>query len=243
MSRRIQAGVLWRLDKAYSGFFRRLVAYSEGDSYRRPGLPRFKSERRWRTIESRGSWVKPRPDGSKIDLVIKGLPRLTLRADKKNPLPEKEQLASISLTRRGRRIVASLGFRVETAEEKKTHSSIGLHFGVRRRITSSNGDQLTAVSRNDRRRYRLQRRMARQRTEAMKDGRAEWALAGWRDDNAGGRRPRFRMRWLEFSKSYARTRDTLANLEYKEAPPQSQLLPPDHDTLNQGARLHRTARL
>ena len=50
----------------------------------------------------------------------------------------------------------------------------------------------------------------------MKDGRAEWALAGWRDDSAGGRRPRFRMRWLEFSKSYARTRDTLANLEYKE---------------------------
>ena len=220
MSRRIQSGVLWRLDKAYSGFFRRLVAYSEGDSYRRPGLPRFKSERRWRTIEPRGvekSWIKPRPDGSKIDLVIKGLPRLTLKADKKNPLPEKEQLVSISLTRRGRRIVASLGFRVETAEEKKTHSFIGLHFGVRRRITSSDGDQLTAVSRNDRKKNRLQRRMARQRTEAMKDGRAEWALAGWRDDSAGGRRPRFRMRWLEFSKSYAKTRDTLANLEYKEA--------------------------
>ena len=104
MSRRIQTGVLWRLDKAYSGFFRRLVAYSEGDSYRRPGLPRFKSERRWRTIEPRGvekSWIKPRPDGSKIDLAIKGLPRFTLKADKKNPLPEKEQLASISLTRRG----------------------------------------------------------------------------------------------------------------------------------------------
>ena len=51
----------------------------------------------------------------------------------------------------------------------------------------------------------------------MKDGRAVWALAGWRDDSAGGRRPRFRMRWLEFSKSYAKTRDILANLECKEA--------------------------
>ena len=114
--------MLWCLDKAYSGFFRRLVAYSEGDSYRRPGLPRFKSERRWRTIESRGvekSWIKPRPDGSKIDLVIKGLPRLTLRADKKNPLPEKEQLASISLTRRGRRIVASLGFQSRDGRGEK----------------------------------------------------------------------------------------------------------------------------
>ena len=219
MDRRVQVGVLWRLERAYTGYFKKLDAYRQGSLRRRPGLPRFKSEGRWRTIEPRGvgkGWFRPRPDGRRADLLIKGLPRMTLKLGRYALLPEKDNLVSVRLTRRGLRIVASLTYSVTMLSGYKNGSSIGLFFGVNRRVSTSNGEHFQSVRRNDRKRTLLQRRMVRQRNQAIKEGRAKWVGAGFLLDSDGRRKPSRRFHWLETSKTYLRSRDMLSNLNYKE---------------------------
>ena len=74
ISLQVARGVLRRADRARQAFYRRVKA---GET---PGYPRFKSSRRWHTIELANvtpSMVKPR--GSYCAIRIKGLPEIRLR--------------------------------------------------------------------------------------------------------------------------------------------------------------------
>ena len=216
LSRRIQTGALRRLDKAYKAFFQRIQQNGKG------GFPRYKPRQRWRTIDLWGvepSWIKPHPTGPKVDIAIKGLPRLTLKP--RFELPDPQQLVNVSLSRRGRRILANLTYAVEIPKAPRRDERVGLHFGIARRIMSSAGDDITPVKidkAHERRKHRLQRRMERQRAQALKDGRATHRQAGWRKDaRTGAVAPRFALHWDKFSRSYGKTREALAQLDYRRS--------------------------
>ena len=71
VDRRIQVGTPKRLDKAYAAFFRRVKS---GDT---PGHPRFKSRRRWKTLDlysGASRYVRYDADKYKGVVRIKGLP-------------------------------------------------------------------------------------------------------------------------------------------------------------------------
>ena len=95
MSIQVGRGVLSRADRARQAFYRRVKA---GET---PGYPRFKSSRRWHTIELANvtpSMVKPR--GSYCAIRIKGLPEIRLR--KGLTLPEDVLRRRSTITLRGR---------------------------------------------------------------------------------------------------------------------------------------------
>ena len=214
LSRRIQTGTLRRLEKAYQSFFRRREQNGRG------GFPRYKPFGRWRTIDLWGveaSWLKPHTDGPKLDIVIKGLPRLTVRPGEE--LPDRGKLVNLTLSRRGRRVVVNLTYEVEISKAVERTEQVGLHFGVARRIVSSEGEEVTPVKIDtefESKKRRLLRRMERQRTQAVKDGRAKYVRVGWRKDRrTGAVAPRYGLRWDEFSQSYGKTRDALGQLEYR----------------------------
>ena len=76
-------GVLRRLNRAFQSFYRRV---REGQ---KPGFPRFRAHRRYRTIELAEvgpAMLKRSEDGRKAYVVVKGLPTITLRL--KRPMPE-----------------------------------------------------------------------------------------------------------------------------------------------------------
>ena len=216
LSRRIQTGALRRLEKAYGSFFQRREQNGRG------GFPRYKPRQRWRTIDLWGvekSWLKPHATGNKVDILIKGLPRLTLNP--RYELPDPKQLVNLGLSRRGRRIVANLSYAVEIPKSPKRKKRVGLHFGVARRIMSSDGKDVTPVKideAHERRRRRLQHRLERQREQAVKGGRASYRQTGWRKDaRSGAVVPRFVLHWDKFSHSYGKTRESLSQLEYRRS--------------------------
>ena len=82
-------------------FFRRVKAGEK------PGYPRFRSRHRYRTI----NLEEARPSMLKGDsLHIKGLPRIRIPSNR--DLPPKCQLASLSITRKGRRLYVGLTYKV-----------------------------------------------------------------------------------------------------------------------------------
>lgn len=86
-------GVLRRAENARQAFYRRVKAGEK------PGFPRFKSRRRWRTIHLAGAYsgmVKPGY------FSIKGMPKIKFKD--KGRLPSAEHIRSIAITRRGRRL-------------------------------------------------------------------------------------------------------------------------------------------
>ena len=98
----IGRGVLQRLERAKNAFFRRVKA---GD---KPGYPRFKPARRWRTIEM----AMVRPGMVKNGQVkIKGLPPIDIPG--KRELPPSAGLKTLRITRVGRRVMVNLGYQVE----------------------------------------------------------------------------------------------------------------------------------
>ena len=107
VSQQIGRGVLRRIDRAMQSFFRRV---KDGQT---PGFPRFKSGKRWRTIEianpSRAMVKKAR---DKYHLCIKGLPRIEMRS--KRELPSPEHVVGITLVRRCRRLVVNLTYEIDT---------------------------------------------------------------------------------------------------------------------------------
>ena len=127
-------GVLKRLDRAMNAFFRRVKA---GET---PGFPRFKSGRRWRTIDMamcRPNMVKAREEGRKAHIRIKGLPALELRL--KRPLPDSENLVNLRLVKRPNGWYADLTYRVNKEPLPPNGMSVGLDMGVNHRIALSTG--------------------------------------------------------------------------------------------------------
>ncbi len=129
ISRRVGIGVLDRLDKAFQAFFRRV---KEGET---PGFPRFKSARRWHTIEP-----YPEPSMTRMPgrLKIRGLPPIRYNS---GGLPEAGQVVSIRITRRFRRLTVNLTYKEPVpAPLPATGASVGIDRGISDRLALSNGE-------------------------------------------------------------------------------------------------------
>ena len=128
----IGRGVLRRLDRARRAFYRRCNSGEE------PGYPRFRSSRRWKTIEiaqpaasmvtdKRGKWV----------VRVKGLPILVIKP--RRELPDSAHLKTLTITRKPTGVYLSLGYEVEKEALSKIDRAAGLDMGVRSRIAFSDG--------------------------------------------------------------------------------------------------------
>ena len=161
MSIQVGRGVLSRADRARQAFYRRVKA---GET---PGYPRFKSSRRWHTIELANvtpSMVKPR--GSYCAIRIKGLPEIRLR--KGLNLPEDVPKA-LTITLRGRRLFVNLTYEVELATLPESEAAVGVDMGVSDRLALSNGEHV-----GRRRKPNAKLRRAQRRLSTCKKGSHRW---------------------------------------------------------------------
>lgn len=157
-NRRLAMGTLWRVEKAFQAFFRRVNA---GET---PGYPRLKSPSRFRTLETRGvppGAFKADPDRDRLYLRLKGLPSLAIPL-KGRALPPASQLKTITITRKGHRCIVSLGYKEERDQLPPTGCAIGLdmRLSVARVVTSAGEAWPTRVVDNARVK-RLHRKIAR----------------------------------------------------------------------------------
>ena len=133
-NRFIATGTLWRVEKAFQAFFRRLNAGEK------PGYPRLKSYSRFRTLEPRGvpvNALRPVPGNDCLQLVIKGLPTLTISL-KGRKIPDAQELKTIKITRKGNRCMVSLGYWEVREPLEKTGKAVGLdmRLGIARVVAS-----------------------------------------------------------------------------------------------------------
>jgi len=144
-------GVLSRLDKAYKRFFRH------------GGFPRFKSSRRWRTIEINDQcWKILKREGQKLVLKIKGLPRVEVRTEQE--LPPTALLKAIRITRKPLRIEVALSYELPTPEAKPVvNNPVGIDMGISKRLTLSNGETVEKREVDRRRLIQLQRSVSRKK--------------------------------------------------------------------------------
>ena len=152
-------GVLRRLENARQAFYRRVKAGEK------PGFPRFKSRRRWRSIQISGAY---RGMVRSNHLQIKGLPRIKFKA--KRELPRSENIRSIAIVRRGWRVDLNLTYRIEVEPLPPAGGqTVGIDMGITDRMTLSTGETYNrrAVDREDI--AKKQRRLAR-----CKKGSREW---------------------------------------------------------------------
>ena len=153
ISLQVGRGVLRRADRARKAFFRRVKA---GET---PGYPRFKSSRRWHTIELANvdaSMVKDR--GNCYAIRIKGLPEIRLR--KGLALPEGAPKA-LTITLRGRRLFVNLSYEVELATLPRTEAVVGVDMGVSDRLALSTGEVVKRRRKPNKRLIRAQQRLSR----------------------------------------------------------------------------------
>ena len=162
VSLQVARGVLVRLDRARQSFFRRVKA---GET---PGFPRYKSSRRWRTIElaeTRKSMLKRCSSG--YVLKVKGLP--TLRIRKSMELPPSEDLKAVTITRRGRRLWVNLTYAVSMETFPKNDDAVGVDMGVSERLVLSTGEVVKKRRKPNKRLKRSQQRLSR-----CRKGSREW---------------------------------------------------------------------
>lgn len=150
----IARGVLGRLDKAMAAFFRRI---KEGE---KPGYPRFRSRRRYRTI----NLEEARPGMLKGDsLHIKGLPRIRIPSNR--DLPPKCQLASLTITRKGRRLYLGLIYKVAIStfgwNSPEGLPKTGADMGITDRVALATGETIEHRQSLDEDIQRKQKRLSR----------------------------------------------------------------------------------
>ena len=147
-------GVVGRIDKAYKSFFRRV------EKKEKAGFPRFKSSRRWRTIEINDQcWQMLRREGNKIVLKIKGLPRIEIKTSRE--LPPNSQLKAIRITRKALRTEVALSYELPTPETKPVTNPVGIDMGISKRLTLSNGETVEKREIDRKKIIRLQRSVSR----------------------------------------------------------------------------------
>ena len=161
ISIQVGRGVLRRADRARQAFYRRV---GKGE---KPGYPRFKSSRRWHTIELANvdaSMVKNR--GNYYAIRIKGLPEIRFR--KGLMLPEDTPKA-LTITLRGRRLFANLTYEMECAALPASDAAAGVDMGVSDRLALSNGERV-----GRRRKPNAKLRRAQRRLSGCKKGGHRW---------------------------------------------------------------------
>ena len=143
-------GVLSRLDKAYKRFFR----YG--------GFPRFKSSRRWRTIEINDQcWHMLKREGQKLILKVKGLPRIEVKTERE--LPPNALLKAIRITRKPLRTEVALSYELPTPDAKSVSNPVGIDMGISKRLTLSNGKTVEKREIDRKKLIRLQRSVSRKK--------------------------------------------------------------------------------
>ncbi len=141
-------GVLSRLDKAYKRFFKH------------GGFPRWKSGRRWRTIEINDQcWRMLKKQGGKLVLKIKGLPRIEVRPSRE--LPPNNLLKAIRITRKPLRTEVCLSYDLPTSEAKPVTNPVGIDMGISNRLTLSDGETVEKREIDRKKIIRLQRSVSR----------------------------------------------------------------------------------
>ena len=127
----VSRGALIRLDNAMKRFFNRV---KQGET---PGFPRFRRSNRWKTMELKETTSSmAKAHGKRTHLKIKGLPTITVRP---TGLPSSDQLKTLSITRRHRRLYVNLTYRVESTDLPKTHQVVGIDLGITDRLVCSDG--------------------------------------------------------------------------------------------------------
>ena len=154
LSLQVGRGVLRRLDRARQAFFRRVKAGEK------PGYPRFKSSRRWHTIELAEvtkAMVKKR--GDRYIIRVKGLPVIRLR--KGVELGPAESLKGLSITRRGRRLFVNLTYAEERQPLRSSDTAVGIDMGVSDRLALSTGERMGRRHKPNGKLRRAQQRLSR----------------------------------------------------------------------------------
>ena len=137
IERRVQMGVLKRIDKSFQGFFRR-VKKNEN-----PGYPRYKSIKNYRSIEifqPRPQMIRVNKDNTKAIINIKGIPKIKVRLSRK--LPNTENLVTLIITKKASGLWVSMCFKIEKEELEKKENAVGIDVGVSKRLTLSTGEYL-----------------------------------------------------------------------------------------------------
>lgn len=153
VSVQIGRGVLRRMDRARQAFYRRVKAGEK------PGYPRFKSGRRWHTIELANvtpAMIKRRTSYHYLRIV--GLPEIRLR--KGLELPEGGPKA-LTLTLRGRRLFVNLTYAVEQEALPTCDAAVGIDMGVSDRLALSSGERVGRRRKPNTKLKRVQRRLSR----------------------------------------------------------------------------------
>ena len=154
ISAQVFRGVVGRIDKAYKSFFLRVSTKEKA------GFPRFKSSKRWRTIEINDQcWHMLKREGQKLVLKVKGLPRIEVKTERE--LPPNTLLKAIRITRKSLRTEVALSYELPTPEAKPVANPVGIDMGVSKRLALSNGETLEKREIDHRKLIRLQRSVSR----------------------------------------------------------------------------------
>ena len=161
IDRRISIGTLFRLSEAYDAFFRRIKVGEK------PGHPKFKRWGEFTCLEPDAvmpAFFKPSQSRKEAIIKIKGLPKITIKAD--TPFPQ-ERLAVLRIHRKPTGVLIDLVFELpEDVQMAPTNNPVGIDAGVTDRFAFSNG---VLIPRRDvkevtlRDKY-LQRKVSRRRT-------------------------------------------------------------------------------
>ena len=162
-------GALQRVDRAYQAFFRRC---KDGG---KPGYPRFRSRRRYTTIELTD--VTPsqvRQSDTHTLIRINGLP--LIRLHRRRPLPDAKP-RTIRIVRRGRGVTVDLVYEHQPEALAPNDDAGGIDLGIRKRLTLSTGEHVAPETTDWRKVRRAQRRISRCRRGSRQRRKRAAALA------------------------------------------------------------------
>ena len=137
IERRVQMGVLNRIDRAFQDFFRRV---KKGE---KPGYPRYKSFKNYKTIEisqPRPQMVRINKENTKAIINIKGLPKIKINLSRE--IPSTNNLITLLITKKSTGLWVAMGFKVEKEELEKKNNAVGIDVGISKRLTLSTGEYL-----------------------------------------------------------------------------------------------------
>ena len=156
-SLRLARGTIDRVDTAFTGFHKRV---KKGE---KPGYPRYRSRSRFETLavnNVQSGMVKLNGDGTKYIVKIKGLPRLEIPI-KGREAPDPKSIRSLTITKKDRKINVVFNARIEMEPLEPVNREVGLDMGVKKRITTSDGDFIERVDTSETNKKRLQRKVSR----------------------------------------------------------------------------------
>ena len=169
----VTRGALKRVHRSMVAFFKRCKIPGV-----KPGYPRFKSHRRYKTIEITDvSDAHVHHDGQQAVLRIKGLPSIRLRL--RQTLPA-ERPRTIRITRRNRGVTVDLVYRHDPSPLPQSAEPGGVDVGTRKWVTVSTGEKFDSEPEDWKAIRRAQRAIARSKRRSARRRKRVAALARMR---------------------------------------------------------------